>query len=61
VAIGGSSKLATWAICIGKWRRRQDWGIQKDQPRRNITEKMTFRKYDPFVRKHAGFKEAKIK
>ncbi len=28
---------------------------------RNITEKMTFRKYDPVVRKHVEFKEAKIK
>ncbi|MBA4355979.1 MAG: 50S ribosomal protein L33, partial [Novosphingobium sp.] len=25
------------------------------------TEKMTFRKYDPVVRKHVEFKEAKIK
>ena len=28
---------------------------------RNITEKMTFRKYDPVARKHVEFKEAKIK
>ncbi|MFZ1742221.1 MAG: 50S ribosomal protein L33 [Pontixanthobacter sp.] len=28
---------------------------------RNITEKMSFRKYDPVVRKHVEFKEAKIK
>ncbi len=28
---------------------------------RNITEKMTFRKYDPVVRKHVEFKEHKIK
>ncbi len=28
---------------------------------RNITEKMTFRKYDPVLRKHVEFKEAKIK
>jgi large subunit ribosomal protein L33 len=28
---------------------------------RNITEKMTQRKYDPVVRKHVEFKEAKIK
>ncbi len=28
---------------------------------RNTTEKMTFRKYDPVVRKHVEFKEAKIK
>ncbi len=28
---------------------------------RNTTEKMTFRKYDPVVRKHVEFKEHKIK
>ena len=28
---------------------------------RNTTEKMSFRKYDPVVRKHVDFKEAKIK
>jgi len=28
---------------------------------RNTTEKMSFRKYDPVVRKHVEFKEAKIK
>ena len=28
---------------------------------RNSTEKMEFRKYDPVVRKHVPFKEAKIK
>ena len=28
---------------------------------RNTTEKMTFKKYDPRVRKHVEFKEAKIK
>jgi large subunit ribosomal protein L33 len=34
--------------------------VTKKNPR-NITEKMTFRKYDPVVRKHVDFKEAKIK
>lgn len=34
--------------------------VTKKNPR-NITEKMTFRKYDPVVRKHVEFKEAKIK
>ena len=34
--------------------------VAKKNPR-NITEKMTFRKYDPRVRKHVEFKEAKIK
>ncbi len=28
---------------------------------RNSTDKMTFRKYDPVVRKHVLFKESKIK
>jgi large subunit ribosomal protein L33 len=34
--------------------------VTKKNPR-NTTEKMTFRKYDPVVRKHVEFKEAKIK
>ena len=34
--------------------------VTKKNPR-NITEKMTFRKYDPVVRKHVEFREAKIK
>ncbi len=28
---------------------------------RNMTEKMVIKKYDPVVRKHVAFKEAKIK
>ena len=34
--------------------------ITKKNPR-NSTEKMSMRKYDPVVRKHVLFKEAKIK
>ena len=34
--------------------------VTKKNPR-NQTEKMSFRKYDPKVRKHVEFKEAKIK
>ncbi|HXK54016.1 MAG TPA: 50S ribosomal protein L33 [Hyphomicrobiales bacterium] len=34
--------------------------VTKKNPR-NITEKMTMRKYDPVARKHVDFKEAKIK
>jgi large subunit ribosomal protein L33 len=34
--------------------------VTKKNPR-NITEKLTFRKYDPVARKHVEFKEAKIK
>jgi large subunit ribosomal protein L33 len=34
--------------------------VTKKNPR-NLTEKMTFRKYDPIAKKHVEFKEAKIK
>lgn len=34
--------------------------VTKKNPR-TLTEKLTFRKYDPVVRKHVEFKEAKIK
>jgi large subunit ribosomal protein L33 len=34
--------------------------VTKKNPR-NITEKLTFRKYDPIARKHVEFREAKIK
>ncbi len=34
--------------------------ITKKNPR-TLTEKLEFRKYDPVVRKHVIFKEAKIK
>jgi large subunit ribosomal protein L33 len=34
--------------------------VTKKNPR-NQTEKMSFNKYDPVVRKHVEFKEAKIK
>jgi large subunit ribosomal protein L33 len=34
--------------------------VTKKNPRTQ-TEKFTFRKYDPVVRKHVDFKEAKIK
>ena len=34
--------------------------VTKKSPR-NLTEKMEFRKYDPVIRKHVMFKEAKIK
>jgi large subunit ribosomal protein L33 len=34
--------------------------VTKKNPR-NTTEKMSFRKYDPVVRKHVAFKEAKMK
>ena len=34
--------------------------VTKSRPRTN-SEKISFRKYDPVVRKHVEFKEAKIK
>ncbi len=34
--------------------------VTKKNPR-NTTEKLTFKKYDPVVRKHVEFKETKIK
>ncbi len=34
--------------------------VAKKNPR-TLTEKMSMRKYDPVVRKHVEFKEAKIK
>ncbi|MBC7985264.1 MAG: 50S ribosomal protein L33 [Sphingomonadaceae bacterium] len=34
--------------------------VTKKNPR-NQTEKMSFRKYDPVLRRHVEFKEAKIK
>ena len=34
--------------------------VTKKNPRTQ-TEKLTFRKYEPVVRKHVDFKEAKIK
>ncbi len=34
--------------------------VTKKNPR-NLTEKLEMRKYDPVVRKHVTFKEAKIK
>jgi large subunit ribosomal protein L33 len=34
--------------------------VTKKNPR-NMTEKLVLKKYDPVVRKHVDFKEAKIK
>ena len=34
--------------------------VTKKNPR-TLTEKLSFKKYDPVVRKHVEFKEAKIK
>jgi large subunit ribosomal protein L33 len=32
-----------------------------DKSKRNTPEKLEFKKYDPVVRKHVAYKEAKIK
>ena len=37
-----------------------DFYVKKKHPRKT-TEKLEFRKYDPVVRQHVAFKEAKIK
>ncbi len=34
--------------------------VRKKNPRK-LTEKLTFRKYDPVARKHVEFKETKLK
>lgn len=34
--------------------------VTKKNPR-NLTEKLVLKKYDPVIRKHVDFKEAKIK
>ena len=34
--------------------------VTKKNPR-SVTEKLEFRKYDPIVKQHVAFKEAKIK
>jgi large subunit ribosomal protein L33 len=54
------AKPATVKIKIVSTADTGFYYVTKKNPR-NITEKMTFRKYDPVVRKHVAFKEAKIK
>ena len=54
------AKPATFKIKLLSTADTGFFYVTKKNPR-NITEKMTFRKYDPVVRKHVEFKEAKIK
>ena len=54
------AKPTTIKIKLGSTADTGFFYVTKRNPR-NITEKMTFRKYDPRVRKHVEFKEAKIK
>ena len=54
------AKSATVKIKLVSTADTGSYYVTKKNPR-NTTEKMTFRKYDPVVRKHVEFKEAKIK
>jgi large subunit ribosomal protein L33 len=57
---GTMAKPATVKIKLVSTADTGFFYVTKKNPR-NQTEKMTFRKYDPVVRKHVEFKEAKIK
>jgi large subunit ribosomal protein L33 len=57
---GSMAKPATVKIKLVSTADTGFFYVTKKNPR-NQTEKMTFRKYDPVVRKHVEFKEAKIK
>ncbi|MDR2412327.1 MAG: 50S ribosomal protein L33 [Holosporales bacterium] len=55
--------MARSAVLVVKMLSSADTGffyVAKRNPRKK-PEKMTFRKYDPVVRKHVLFKEMKIK
>jgi large subunit ribosomal protein L33 len=54
------AKPATIKIRLNSTADTGFFYVTKKNPR-NTTEKMSFRKYDPKVRKHVEFKEAKIK
>ena len=54
------AKSATVKIKLVSTEGTGFYYVTKKNPR-NITEKMTFRKYDPVAKKHVEFKEAKIK
>jgi large subunit ribosomal protein L33 len=58
--IAAMAKPATVKIKLVSTADTGFFYVTKKNPR-NQTEKMTFRKYDPVVRKHVDFKEAKIK
>lgn len=55
--------MAKKNIVLVKMESTADTGffyVKKKNPKKQ-TEKMTFRKYDPVVRKHVEFKETKLK
>ena len=54
------AKPATILIKLVSTAETGFYYVTKKNPR-NITEKLQLRKYDPVVRKHVMFKEAKIK
>ncbi len=54
------AKPATVQIRLVSTADTGNFYITKKNPR-NLTEKLQVRKYDPVVRKHVMFKEAKIK
>ncbi len=54
------AKPATVKIRLNSTADTGFFYVTKKNPR-NITEKMSFRKYDPIAKKHVEFKEAKIK
>lgn len=54
------AKAATVKIKLVSTADTGFYYVTKKNPR-NLTEKLSFRKYDPVVRKHVEFKEAKIK
>jgi large subunit ribosomal protein L33 len=58
--IGAMAKPATVKIRLVSSADTGFFYVTKKNPRTK-TEKLSFRKYDPVVRKHVEFKEAKIK
>ena len=54
------AKSATVKIKLVSTAATGFYYVTKKNPR-NLTEKMVMKKYDPVVRKHVEFKEAKIK
>jgi large subunit ribosomal protein L33 len=60
LGLGAMAKPTTVKIKLVSTADTGFFYVTKKNPR-NQTEKMSFRKYDPVVRKHVEFKEAKIK
>ena len=58
--VSGMAKPTTLKIKLVSTAGTGFYYVTKKNPR-TLTEKMVMRKYDPVVRKHVEFKEAKIK